>query len=167
MTAGDAGAAPVRDGAIDLVLCLSTLEHVGRDNGRYGIARRAADPRAAMLAAARELARLVAPGGRLLVTVPFGRAADHGWLACISREDLSEIEAACGLAVEEEAIFVYDEASGWRPAQAPHRADDRLEERDYRSHGAIAASAVACVAMRRSTQPVGRGSSGQPSRSVR
>ncbi len=49
---------PFGDGAFDLALALDVLEHV-RDDG----------------AALRELARVVAPGGRLLVTVP-----QYGWL---------------------------------------------------------------------------------------
>jgi SAM-dependent methyltransferase len=49
---------PFGDDAFDLALALDVLEHV-RDDG----------------AALRELARVVAPGGRLLVTVP-----QYGWL---------------------------------------------------------------------------------------
>jgi SAM-dependent methyltransferase len=49
---------PFGDGAFDLAVALDVLEHVGDDG-----------------AALRELARVVAPGGRLLVTVP-----QYGWL---------------------------------------------------------------------------------------
>jgi SAM-dependent methyltransferase len=49
---------PLADGAFDLAVALDVLEHV-RDDG----------------AALRELARVLAPGGRLLVTVP-----QYGWL---------------------------------------------------------------------------------------
>src|SRR5205085_247297 len=89
--------APFREGAFDVVLCISTLEHVGRDNRRYGLGAAEVVPRTAMLQAARELGRLVAPGGYLLLTVPFGKAADHGWLATISREELTAIETATEL----------------------------------------------------------------------
>ena len=49
---------PFADGAFDLAVALDVLEHVADDG-----------------AALRELARVVAPGGRLLVTVP-----QYGWL---------------------------------------------------------------------------------------
>lgn len=51
-------------GAYDLVLCVSTLEHVGWDEP-------VRDPVPAIDAVAR-LRELVAPGGRLLVTIPVG-----------------------------------------------------------------------------------------------
>ncbi len=49
---------PFADGAFDLAVALDVLEHVADDE-----------------AALRELARVIAPGGRLLVTVP-----QYGWL---------------------------------------------------------------------------------------
>jgi O-antigen chain-terminating methyltransferase len=138
--------APFRDGAFDVVLCVSTLEHVGRDNRRYGLGPALADPRAAMLAAARELGRLVAPGGRLVLTVPFGIARDHGWFANLSRADLAAIEAASGLAVAAEELFAY--ADGWR--RASHA---EVAERDYAGGGAPAAAALACVELGRPLDP--------------
>jgi SAM-dependent methyltransferase len=139
---GDVRRAPFRDGAFEVVLCVSTIEHVGKRHERYGPFRASPDSASlgGMLDAARELGRLVAPGGRLLLTVPFGRAADHGWLENFSRRELGAIEAATGLAVSREDFFAYDSRAGWRRAEA---AD--LSERDWGSHGAIAASAVACV----------------------
>jgi O-antigen chain-terminating methyltransferase len=144
---GDLRAPPFREGAFDLVLCISTLEHVGRDNARYAKRFRAPglvriEGWEVVLATARALGRLVAPSGRLVLTVPFGRTADHGWLWNVSREDLSAIEAASGLEVAAEEFFIYED--GWRRARAAECAD-----RDYGSHGARAASAVACVELRR------------------
>lgn len=141
--AGDIRCAPFRNGVFDLVLCISTLEHVGRDVSRYGV-RADVDGREGMLRAAAELGRLVAPGGRLLLTVPFGRAADHGWLANISRADLSEIEARTGLEVVAEEFFAC-EIDGWRRTRA-----EELAAREYGKGGGGGASAVACVELRAS-----------------
>jgi SAM-dependent methyltransferase len=61
----------------DFVSCLSTLEHVVMDNTRYG-GRPAEfqglcdDPERFACAALRRIGELVSPGGRLLVSVPFG-----------------------------------------------------------------------------------------------
>jgi SAM-dependent methyltransferase len=60
-------ALPFADGAVPSVSCLHVLEHVGL--GRYGDP---VDPGGWRRAAA-ELARVLAPGGRLLLGVPVGR----------------------------------------------------------------------------------------------
>jgi len=139
--AGDLRMPPFRDGSFDLVLCVSTIEHVGRDNTRYGLPleRVAKEDVAAQEAnAARALGALLAPGGRALVTVPFGRHADHGWLLNHSRDDLDCLIRASGLDVVGLAFFAYDD--GWRRARA-----DEIEGRDYGGGGAPGASAVACL----------------------
>ncbi len=51
---------PFDDQAFDLVLCVSTLEHVGADNSGYGLD--AEDDGASRLTALRELRRVLAPG---------------------------------------------------------------------------------------------------------
>lgn len=65
--AGDACRLPFADGSVPSLSCLHVIEHVGL--GRYGDAL---DPQGPARAA-RELARVLAPGGRLYVSVPVGR----------------------------------------------------------------------------------------------
>src|SRR6266536_709961 len=61
---------PFEDGAFDLAFCISTLEHIGRDNEVYDVeAARDEDGDAAAL---HELRRVLAKDGRLLVSVPTG-----------------------------------------------------------------------------------------------
>ena len=68
---------PYRDGFFDVVVCLSTLEHVGMDNAFYGVdAPRAPDPAAEVRTAVAELDRVASK--RVLITVPYGRREDHG-----------------------------------------------------------------------------------------
>ncbi len=64
----DLGALPFPDASVPSLSCLHVIEHVGL--GRYGDAL---DPGGDLRAAA-ELARVLAPGGTLLVAVPVGRA---------------------------------------------------------------------------------------------
>ena len=65
-----------RDGDVfDCVTCLSTIEHIGYDNSQYGSSEpaRFTEPNdSVLLESVSKLASLVAPGGSLLVSVPFG-----------------------------------------------------------------------------------------------
>jgi SAM-dependent methyltransferase len=67
---GDVRDLPFERRSFDVALLISTLEHVGRDNTVYGLGdeRDAGGPARAL----RELARVLARGGRLLATVPVG-----------------------------------------------------------------------------------------------
>jgi SAM-dependent methyltransferase len=66
--AGDAAHLPFRDASVPSLSCLHVIEHIGL--GRYGDP---IDPQGSAKAA-RELARVLAPGGRLYVSAPVGRA---------------------------------------------------------------------------------------------
>lgn len=58
-----------------MVTCLSTIEHIGYDNSQYGIRTEGlfTEPQTAtLISAMSKLATLTAPGGHLLVSVPFG-----------------------------------------------------------------------------------------------
>src|SRR3981081_133204 len=70
MVQADVMALPYADASFDLILCISTLEHIGLDVSGYG---GKAQNEAGDVLAIREMARILAPTGRLLITVPFGR----------------------------------------------------------------------------------------------
>ena len=106
---------PFAGGAFDLVLCVSTLEHVGRDNRLYGAAAEA-DPRG-IAAALEELRRVLAADGRLVVTVPCGEREDHGWFVQFTPDAWNEAFLAAGFRVREEEIYALG-PEGWRAAPA-------------------------------------------------
>ncbi|HYZ78642.1 MAG TPA: class I SAM-dependent methyltransferase [Gaiellaceae bacterium] len=104
---------PFEDGAFDLALCVSTLEHVGRDNRVYG-AEEERDPHGAA-AALEELRRVLAPDGRLVVTVPCGEREDHGWFVQLEPDGWNDAFLGAGFRVLEEEIYALG-PDGWRAA---------------------------------------------------
>ena len=147
---GDLRTMPYRDGWFDAVVCVSTLDHVGLDNTRvYGAAPRFAESRPGdWKAAVAEFRRVLAPGGTLLLTVPFGRAENLGWMQVFDRDGLDAVCAAFGGRIAESAFYRYD-GGGWRPATAEECADARYRDHNADpagpSDGAAAARAVVCL----------------------
>ena len=103
---------PFPDSGFDLVLCVSTLEHVGRDNRVYGAGE---EGEGGELAALRELRRVTQRGGRIVVTVPCGEEEDHGWFVQREPDSWNGLFLDAGLRVEEEEIYALGPA-GWRAA---------------------------------------------------
>lgn len=140
---------PFRDGLYDTVVCLSTIEHVGMDNALYGGPGRAADPRGEARRAVAELRRVLAPGGRLLMTVPYGRAADHGWFRQFGRADVEELIDWVSPASTTVTVFHYT-ADGWTVSDLAAAADavyrDPFEPAPSPDR-AVAARGVACLHM--------------------
>ena len=154
---GDLRDLPLENGSFDAVVCLSTLEHVGMDNSIYGAdAARADDPRHEARRALSELERVSAPGGTLLLSVPFGQREDHGWFRQFDADDLADLLSAPRFVTAKTEIFKYS-AAGWQRSSARDAASCRY--RDYHqdtapvSDLAAAARAVACVAIATRSTP--------------
>jgi SAM-dependent methyltransferase len=146
---GDLRDLPIRDGFYDTVISISTLEHIGMDNRQYGaVSRGEPDPRAEFLRAVRELKRVTRPGGRLLVTVPFGEPADLGWLRVFDQGAVEEFIDALSPNASEVRYYLYS-LGGWQVADA--EAASAARYRDYFADPspvedlAAAARAVACI----------------------
>jgi SAM-dependent methyltransferase len=127
---------PFDDGAFELILCVSTLEHVGADNTGYGLA--AEDDGASRLIALRELRRVLAPAGRLLITVPCGEPGDYGWFHQDDVRGWTRLFTRAGFFVEEEEVYELT-GEGWRTAPELETEGLRYGERGP------AASAVLCA----------------------
>lgn len=110
----DLRALPYRDGCFQIVLSLSTLEHVGMDNAGYGDSSGASvDPSAETARAVRELARVTAPGGTALISVPFGQRAHRGWLRVFDAQDLRVLTDAPEWRLDRSRFFRAT-PDGWR-----------------------------------------------------
>ena len=116
----DVRSLPFDDDAFDLVLCVSTLEHVGRDTEPYAVdAARADDGDEAAL---RELHRVLAPGGRLLVSVPTGADDDQGWQVQRPPAEWTARFERSGYLVYEDELYLHGD-DGWRAATLAEAED--------------------------------------------
>jgi hypothetical protein len=89
-------------------------------------------------AALRELARVLTRSGSLLVTVPLGEPADHGWFRQDDERGWTSLFARAGCFVEELELYELG-PEGWHAAPAFEAAGVRYGERGP------AASAVLCA----------------------
>jgi O-antigen chain-terminating methyltransferase len=110
---GDVRSLPVEDDSFDLVLCISTLEHIGRDNDVYAVD--APRDEHGDEAALRELHRVLAHDGRLLVSVPTGEHDDQGWQLQRTPEDWVAVFERAGFIVYEDELYLRA-PNGWRRA---------------------------------------------------
>lgn len=111
----DVRSLPFADGSFDVAFCISTLEHVGRDNERYGYAD---DPdEHGMLAALQELRRVLAGEGRLFLSVPCGERRDLGWYVQLDPHDWQSLFEQSGFSVFE-LEYYQQHPDGWRAAPA-------------------------------------------------
>jgi SAM-dependent methyltransferase len=140
MTRADVRAMPFADGYFDLVLCVSTIEHIGFVNDIYGVD--APKESHGDIAALREIRRVLAPSGRVLVTVPFGAAQDHGWFKQYDDAGWRALVHGAGMREIETECFAY-RADGWRRVDAADLAATR-----YGDNGAPSAASVRCAVLR-------------------
>jgi SAM-dependent methyltransferase len=108
----DITAHPFNEGSFDLIWCISTLEHFGMDNSTYtdafivdyGLAHKALI----------SMVHMLRPGGKLLVTVPYGRFEDHGWLINYDAERWRKLmDVVRGKTNLTEMYFKYTFSKGW------------------------------------------------------
>lgn len=110
----------------DRIWCISTLEHVGMDNSKYGV-KTILDNNAAERAMVK-MANLLNPKGSLYVTLPFGLLENHGWLKNYDKESVERLLAGTQAQFSriEQFYFKYDDEQGWE------RSDDSaLAETGY------------------------------------
>lgn len=104
---------PFRSDLFDEVVSLSTIEHIGMNNAIYS-----ANPefmesdRWAFLKAVGEMKRVVRGGGKVSISVPYGKRMDFGWYQQFDAEMIEALIVAFGPARVEETYFAYGDG-GW------------------------------------------------------
>jgi O-antigen chain-terminating methyltransferase len=129
---------PFPDHSFDLVLCVSTLEHVGRDNRVYGVESEAGG---GIEDALGELGRVLDRKGRLVVTVPCGEREEHDWFLQDEPDGWNRVFLAAGFTVVAQEVY-QRRPEGWRAADPFDPSGVR-----YGGRGA-GASAVLCTELR-------------------
>ena len=135
---GDMRETSFSDNFFDLIYCISTIEHVGMDNTNYhpGMADKSSS--CGDFEGLRELCRITKPGGRLLVTVPFGKYQNHGWFQQYDMDRLMRLATASDFKIHEAHFFGY--RNGWA-----ERFPSELRETGYQTNGAPNAAGLACL----------------------
>jgi SAM-dependent methyltransferase len=147
---GDFRNTEFKDASFDTIISVSTLEHVGLDNTILYTSDPAKSEtnKHGFVDAIREFRRILAPGGRCLVTVPYGRYENFNWFQVFDGEMIRALIEAFSPSSFEVEFFQYREA-GWQRALEtevinatafdPHSGRGRLDDR------AGCARAIACI----------------------
>ena len=149
---GDLRRTILKSGCLDEVVCISSLEHIGMDN-TFLYSKdpcfnefRSDDYEGVV----REFNRLLKPGGKLFITIPYGRYENLGWLQQFDHQRVEALLDVFGGSASSVAYYKYL-ADGWQVADADACADcsysDIHNGSDYDPDYAAAARAVVCIEM--------------------
>lgn len=130
----DARDLPLEDGSLDVVFCISTLEHVGQDNRVYGVEGQTDEE--GIATALRELRRVLTRRGRLLLTVPCGEPQEFGWFVQWDQPGWTRLFREAGFLSFEQEVYELGE-NGWGSTSASPRV--RRSERSSGVTGVLCA----------------------------
>jgi ubiquinone/menaquinone biosynthesis C-methylase UbiE len=140
-----------RDDFFDTMVCISTIEHIGLDNTQRDYttdARYREDKPEDYQLVMREFYRTLKTGGRLLLTVPYGKRVVFDWLQQYDAAELQKLIAAFPGRLVEETYYRYL-PTGWQFATAAECADCEYynihQRQGFDADYAAAARAVACL----------------------
>jgi len=147
---GDLRQTIFRDCAFDVVICISTIEHVGLDNTLLytNDASRAESDEKGFLPAIREFRRLLKPGGRCYITFPFGKYANLGWYQIFDSAMVQSIADTFSPSTYSVEYFGYTEGGWQRATQKQVEDSSAFDIHSGRGRGndrAASSRAIACV----------------------
>jgi SAM-dependent methyltransferase len=147
---GDLRETIFRDNAFDAIVSISTLEHIGMDNAKLYTSDSAyieSTPED-YLKVIREFHRILKPGGKFFMTVPYGKPQNLGWLYQFDMPKIDRVVSVFGDELRSLTFYQYS-AKGWNVSDETSAAE--CEYYDVHSASvpaedlAAAARAVACL----------------------
>jgi SAM-dependent methyltransferase len=147
---GDLRSTILRSEYFDEIVCISTLEHIGMNNTLLYSkdARYNEQKNDDYVSALKEFKRLLKPSGKLLITVPYGRYENHGWLQQFDERMIDKMieELACS---QIKIMYYRYLPGGWQIAEKGDCSQCSYynihNRSDFDPDYAAAARAVACL----------------------
>jgi hypothetical protein len=149
----------LRNGIFKTICCISTLEHVGMwwiPKPPFEVTLKQPQVEKDFGAFKRVLKTfhdLLEPGGRILITVPYGYGEDQDWMRIFDQPGVQEIKDAFGGTTLSETYYRHFAVEGWRPVGAHECGDARyfniVKTPEFGTDYAAAARAVACLELQR------------------
>lgn len=139
-----------KDECFDWIASLSTIEHIGLDNTMLYTAdvEKNESKEFSYLEAIREYKRILKTGGKLYLSFPFGRRANHGWFQIFDSEMLDATIETFSAKEVKEFHFKYD-ADGWRVSSREESKNatyfDIHMQKEYDKDFAAASRAIVCL----------------------
>jgi SAM-dependent methyltransferase len=121
---GDLRDLPFQDDWFDSVVCISTLEHIGMDNTRYGGPHE--ENPASYLDAVSELRRVLRPEGTLFLSFPAGTARRLGWFQVLGAQEVSAVLER--LAPDDPKVRYFSYEGSWVESDA--RRAEQIDDED-------------------------------------
>jgi hypothetical protein len=155
---GDFREPVLKDGIFDTIICISTLEHVGMwpiPKPPYEENLKKPQPEKDLFAyrgVMKTFHNLLKPGGRLLLTVPYGKYEDQDWLQVFGAEQIADVKKSFGGESASETYYRHA-SDGWHTATAEECAEleffNIVKTPEFGPDLAAAARAVACLELAR------------------
>ncbi len=111
---GDLRNLPFRDNWFDAIVSISTLEHIGMNNAIYTDDQTFVENNSwDFLTVIAELHRVTKPGGKVYISVPYGRYTNFGWYQQFNATMIDKLIDAFNPSQVVETYFCYEQG-GWQ-----------------------------------------------------
>ena len=144
---GDLRDMPYKNNLFDIIVSISTLEHIGMNNEQYKSGTNENLP-ISLFEVLSEIDRVLRPGGMLFFSVPFGIYCNHGKFQQFDSDLLAQCRNAFKPVEIDEKFYLYSN-QGWQLVEESDCANAAYAVGALQT-GAVAAGAVACCAWRKS-----------------